>query len=163
MSLNGDIVRGVLIIAKNGTVIAECKTQAMADKIISGLKLCKADETKRKDFEIKQQTQMRVGYWINKLYKRKTGSRYTEKGICGTDLMYAFISRTSASFTSVIVAENCGVKVNRASDFLRKMRKKGIIRETGEKAAYASICYSFVKVDKVVKVDPWSRFVRGLR
>ena len=91
------------------------------------------------------------------MYKRKAGNRYTAKGICNTDFMYAFISRSSADFTSVIVAKNCGVKVNRASDFLRIMRKKGIIRETGKKAAYASICYSFVKD----KNDPWGRFVRG--
>lgn len=44
--------KGVNIIAKNGAVIAECKTQSMADKIIKGLGLYEIEEIKRKNFRI---------------------------------------------------------------------------------------------------------------
>lgn len=42
----------VEILAKNGAVIAECKTKVMADKIIDGLMLLRAEEIKRDNFRI---------------------------------------------------------------------------------------------------------------
>ena len=40
------------IMARNGAVIAQCKTKAMADKIIKGLKLLRIEEIKMDNFQV---------------------------------------------------------------------------------------------------------------
>ena len=42
----------VEVMAKNGAVIAECKTKAMADKIIRGLILLREEEIKMRNFRL---------------------------------------------------------------------------------------------------------------
>lgn len=62
---------------------------------------------------------------------RNNGNRYTAKGECATDKMYAFITKWPRCFSSVQISEFCGVSVNRASDFLRCMYKKSKIDKVG--------------------------------
>lgn len=47
---NGSVGKGVVIIAKNGQEIAECKSDAMASKIIIGLQLYQREKEKNGKF-----------------------------------------------------------------------------------------------------------------
>ncbi len=49
---NNLVQKGINIIASNGSVIAQCKTQKTADKIIKGLELYNDEVIKRKNFRL---------------------------------------------------------------------------------------------------------------
>ena len=42
----------VSVVSKNGRTVAECRTDAMADKVIKGLKLVEEEERKRAAFRL---------------------------------------------------------------------------------------------------------------
>ena len=50
--LNGTKKHVYAVVAKNGKAIAECKTEAMADKVIKGLILVAEDEQRKANFKL---------------------------------------------------------------------------------------------------------------